>query len=44
MIEWPAEVLAGRDPELERAVELALALLEQQPPRATPEYYPPVKR
>ena len=34
VIEWPAEVLAGHDPQLERAVELALELLEQQPPRA----------
>ncbi|MDE0915471.1 MAG: PDZ domain-containing protein [Planctomycetota bacterium] len=44
VIEWPAEVLAGHDPQLERAIELALELLEQQPPRAAPEFYPPAER
>jgi tricorn protease len=29
---WPKEVLAGRDPQLERAVEEALRRLKEQPP------------
>ena len=35
--QWPVEVNAGRDPQLEKAIELALAALEADPPR------PPVK-
>jgi len=29
----PAEVMAGRDPQLEKAIELALEALEAEPPR-----------
>lgn len=32
----PAEVIAGRDPQLERAIEVILQMLEESPP-ATPE-------
>jgi tricorn protease len=45
----PAAVLAGRDPQLERAVEEALKLIEQSPERRVPRpppinRLPPVKR
>ena len=39
---WPKEVIAGRDPQLERAVQEALRLLEASPvERATKEPPPP---
>lgn len=39
---WPREVIAGRDPQLERAVEEALKLLKANPPvRMTTEPAPP---
>ncbi|MFO7694101.1 MAG: PDZ domain-containing protein [Vicinamibacterales bacterium] len=39
---WPKEVIAGKDPQLERAVEEALRLLKAQPvDRATKEPPPP---
>ena len=39
----PADLLAGRDPQLERAVQEALKLLEQQPGRRVPRPAP-IKR
>jgi tricorn protease len=30
--QWPADVIAGRDPQLEKAIELVLAELEKHPP------------
>jgi len=39
----PADVVAGRDPQLERAVQEALKLLEQHPSRRVPRP-PPIKR
>ncbi len=30
--QWPADVIAGRDPQLEKAIEIALAELEANPP------------
>jgi len=36
----PAEVIKGRDPQLERAVQEALKLLEQNPPRRVPRPAP----
>jgi tricorn protease len=42
--EWPKEVIAGRDPQLEKAVLLALEALFNYPPRQTPVYLPPVRR
>jgi tricorn protease len=39
---WPKEVIAGRDAQLERAIEEAMRLLKQRPPdRATKEPAPP---
>jgi tricorn protease len=29
--QWPADVLAGRDPQLEKAIEIALKQLEASP-------------
>lgn len=39
----PADVIAGRDPQLERAVEEALRLLETQAVELRPEPAPPVR-
>jgi tricorn protease len=40
---WPKDVIAGRDPQLERAVEEALKMLKANPPqRMTKEPPPPV--
>jgi tricorn protease len=38
--QWPAEVNAGRDPQLEKAIELTLDALEKNPPRelTRPDY------
>jgi tricorn protease len=30
--QWPADVLEGRDPQLEKAIEVALRELEKNPP------------
>ena len=32
--QWPADVLAGRDPQLEKAIEVVLQELEKDPPPA----------
>ncbi|MEM8960806.1 MAG: PDZ domain-containing protein [Acidobacteriota bacterium] len=34
--QWPADVIAGRDPQLEKAIEVVLEMLEDNPP-VTPE-------
>jgi tricorn protease len=39
----PRDVIAGRDPQLERAVHEALRLLEENPVRLQPEPPPPVR-
>lgn len=39
----PADVIAGRDPQLERAVEEALRLLKEQPVELQKEPAPPVR-
>jgi tricorn protease len=31
--QWPAEVIAGRDPQLEKAIEIILKKLEESPPQ-----------
>ena len=39
---WPKDVIAGRDPQLEKAVDLALELLRKNPdPRLMKEPAPP---
>jgi tricorn protease len=32
--QWPAEVIAGKDPQLDRAIEYILKELEKNPPKA----------
>jgi tricorn protease len=44
VIEWPKEVLAGRDPQLERAVAIALEQLERSPAAEPPSLKPPPAR
>lgn len=44
VIQWPKAVIAGGDPQLEKAVELALEALKKQPTKDHPKYYPPQKR
>jgi tricorn protease len=31
--QWPAEVIAGKDPQLEKAIEVVLKELEKNPPK-----------
>lgn len=33
MEQWPADVAAGRDPQLEKAVEVVMAELKKNPPK-----------
>ena len=44
VIEWPKEILAGRDPQLEKAVEIALKQLAENPVRAVPMIGDPAPR
>ena len=44
VIQWPKEVIAGRDPQLEKAVKIALEALEKNPLRKAPTYRPPARR
>jgi tricorn protease len=44
VIEWPKQVLAGEDPQLDRAVEIALEQLERMPKKTLPTYHPPAER
>ena len=30
--QWPADVIAGKDPQLDKAIEIALKQLEKNPP------------
>ncbi len=39
----PKETIAGRDPQLEKAVEVALGMLEENPVKLAPEPAPPVR-
>jgi tricorn protease len=44
VIEWPKAIILGGDPQLERAVALALESLEKNPPKECPKYRPPAAR
>jgi tricorn protease len=44
VIEWPKEIIAGRDPQIEKAVEIALEELEKSPKKPRPTYRPPAPR
>lgn len=35
--QWPSEVIAGKDPQLEKAIEIALKKLEENPPKTIPK-------
>jgi len=44
VIQWPKDVIAGHDPQLEKAVAVALEMLAKNPPKKLPGYSPPAKR
>jgi tricorn protease len=44
VIEKPKDIIEGRDPQLEKAVSVALKLLNKRGKTKKPEYYPPKKR
>ena len=44
VMEFPKPIIEGGDPQLEKAVELALAELAKQKKRKLPKYHPPSKR
>jgi len=44
VIQWPKEVIDGHDPQLEKAVQVALELLDKKPATKLPGYTPPAKR
>ena len=45
VVEWPKDILAGRDPQLEKAVEIALKDIRSGSAQARPaSYRPPAKR
>jgi tricorn protease len=44
VVEYPKEINAGRDPQLEKAVELAMAELARREKKPLPTYKPPAKR
>jgi len=44
VVEFPKPIIAGGDPQLEKAVELALAALEANPPKPRPSYKTPDAR
>jgi tricorn protease len=44
VIEWPKPIILGGDPQLERAVALALEELGKNPPKPAPKYRPPEPR
>jgi tricorn protease len=44
VVEWPKAVIMGGDPQLEKAVEVALEALEKNPPKPEPTYRPPASR
>jgi len=44
VIQWPKQVIEGHDPQLEKAVQVALDLLAKKPATTLPTYVPPTKR
>ncbi len=44
VVEWPKDLIAGKDPQLEKAVALAMEGLSKHPPRKPPGYKPPAAR
>ncbi len=41
--QWPADVIKGRDPQLEKAIEIALAELKKNPPKKAPSPQFPIR-
>ncbi|GAC1452157.1 MAG: hypothetical protein NVSMB9_37150 [Isosphaeraceae bacterium] len=41
--QWPADVAAGKDPQLDKAIEIALEQLKANPPRPLPRPDFPVR-
>jgi tricorn protease len=41
--QWPADVMAGKDPQLDRAIENVLESLRRDPPRTLEPPAPPVR-
>jgi tricorn protease len=41
--QWPADIIAGKDPQLEKAIELVMKELEKNPPKKTQRPPYPVK-
>ncbi len=44
VIEYPKPIIEGGDPQLEKAVELALEACKTWPKRKVPQYHPPARR
>jgi tricorn protease len=44
VVEWPAAIIAGGDPQLEKAVQVALKQLEANTPKPLPKFHPPAPR
>jgi len=42
--QWPADVIAGGDPQLEKAISVAMEALSKSDPEKLPGYTPPAKR
>ena len=42
--QWPKDVIAGGDPQLEKAIEVAMEELAKRKPTKQPAYYPPSVR
>lgn len=41
--QWPAQVIAGHDPQLEKAIQIVMEELKANPPKKTPVVQAPVK-
>ena len=41
--QWPADVMAGKDPQLDRAIDSVLESLRRDPPRSLAPPEPPVR-
>jgi tricorn protease len=44
VIEWPKSIIAGGDPQLEKAVEVAMKALRNAKPVKLPVFHPPAPR
>ncbi len=41
--QWPADVIAGKDPQLDKAIQIILDQLKKNPPKKAPSPAAPVK-